>query len=92
VEEKVIISFDISDDRRRQRVVKVLEEYGVRKQYSLFELGIGEKALLGLTDSLESLMDFGEDRLMIIRLCHGCGERLYFKGEPCARLPEEMII
>ncbi|MDN3686094.1 CRISPR-associated endonuclease Cas2 [Vibrio sinaloensis] len=31
-----IISFDISDNKRRRRAVKILEGYGHRTQYSVF--------------------------------------------------------
>lgn len=34
---RFFIAFDISNDRRRARLVKILERFGVRSQYSLFE-------------------------------------------------------
>jgi CRISPR-associated protein Cas2 len=33
----MVISYDISDDRRRRKVMKTLEDYGRRVQYSVFE-------------------------------------------------------
>lgn len=33
----IVISYDISDDRRRTRVAKALEDFGRRVQYSVFE-------------------------------------------------------
>jgi CRISPR-associated endonuclease Cas2 len=35
--ERFFIAFDISSDRRRSRLVRILERFGVRCQYSLFE-------------------------------------------------------
>lgn len=33
----IVISYDISDDKRRRKVMKTLEDYGTRVQYSVFE-------------------------------------------------------
>ena len=35
--ERFFVAFDISDNRRRRRLVKILEEFGARTQYSIFE-------------------------------------------------------
>jgi CRISPR-associated protein Cas2 len=33
----LVISYDISDDKRRLKVMKTLQDYGARVQYSVFE-------------------------------------------------------
>ena len=33
----IVVAYDVSDDRRRNRVVKLLEKVGVRVNYSVFE-------------------------------------------------------
>lgn len=33
----LVVSYDISDDRRRRKVMKALEDFGKRVQYSVFE-------------------------------------------------------
>lgn len=33
----IVISYDISDDKRRRNVMKTMEDYGTRVQYSVFE-------------------------------------------------------
>jgi len=40
----VLVSYDIADDRRRLKIMKTLEGFGTRVQYSVFEcrLKIGE--------------------------------------------------
>ncbi len=37
IRERFFVAFDISNDRRRRQLVKILETFGVRVQYSLFE-------------------------------------------------------
>lgn len=33
----ILISYDISDDRRRRKVMEAMEDFGARVQYSVFE-------------------------------------------------------
>ena len=33
----IVVAYDISDDRRRSRVAKILEKIGVRINFSVFE-------------------------------------------------------
>jgi CRISPR-associated protein Cas2 len=33
----IVISYDIGDDKRRLKVMKTLQDYGTRVQYSVFE-------------------------------------------------------
>ena len=37
MKEHFFIVYDFSDDRQRARFVKILESYGIRVQYSIFE-------------------------------------------------------
>ena len=39
---RLAITYDISDNRTRNRVFKILESYGAWKQYSVFELEISD--------------------------------------------------
>jgi CRISPR-associated protein Cas2 len=72
MDERVIIAYDVADDRRRYRVCKALERYGERIQYSVFEVYITQKALHKLVDDLHGFLDRQEDRLLVMRLCDGC--------------------
>lgn len=33
----IVVSYDISNDKRRRKAMKALEDYGARVQYSVFE-------------------------------------------------------
>jgi CRISPR-associated protein Cas2 len=35
-----LVSYDISDDRRRTKIMKTLEDFGQRVQYSVFECNL----------------------------------------------------
>jgi CRISPR-associated protein Cas2 len=68
-----VVAFDISDDRARYRVVKVLKAYGHRVQKSVFECSdLTEKRFLKLKDRLERLTDHTTDSVRYYRQCRGC--------------------
>ena len=45
MKDKYIVSYDISDDKRRRKFVKIIEDYGIRWQFSVFlcEFTVAEK-------------------------------------------------
>ena len=53
---RVVVSYDISDDKRRRLVAKVLEEYGYRVQYSVFECELTGKQLRQMQKELRPLV------------------------------------
>ncbi len=68
-----LVSFDVSDDKIRYRVVKALKGYGVRVQKSVFECsGLTEKQFLKLKDRLDGLIDETTDSVRYYRLCAKC--------------------
>jgi CRISPR-associated protein Cas2 len=40
---RVVVSYDISDDKRRRKVAQIMEGYGYRVQYSVFECDLDKK-------------------------------------------------
>lgn len=53
---RVVISYDISDDRRRNKIARLLEGYGYRVQYSVFECELDGRQLLKLQRELRLLV------------------------------------
>ena len=62
---KHLVTYDISDDRKRNRVIKVLHEYGTRVQFSCFEIEISSKDLGKLIQKLEGIIDCETDKVFI---------------------------
>jgi len=54
---RFIICYDISDDKKRNKVSKNLKAYGIRTQYSVFEVETQMEVVLKLLDEMESLLD-----------------------------------
>lgn len=71
-----LVTYDIEDDRLRQRVASLLEGVGFRVQLSVFECVLERDGVDRLAARLSGLLerDAGETRadLRIYRLCASC--------------------
>lgn len=78
-----VISYDISNDRLRNRISKTLEGYGQRVQYSVFECEITEKQFKKLYRGLLTFMsELGEEEgsIRIYALCGACVQKRILLG------------
>lgn len=75
-----VIAYDIVEDRRRTKVAHLLENYGQRANYSVFECSLTDAHLLDLKQQLLRLMDEDEDRILIYPLCKNCFLRAEYLG------------
>lgn len=64
-----VIAYDIPDDRRRNRVAKLLEGYGERVQDSVFECWLDADQLRTLQRRLRKRIDPAQDKLRYYSLC-----------------------
>ena len=67
----IVISYDIIDDTRRNKVAKVLLDYGERVQYSVFEVAVPDK-LPEIKERISLLINRKVDNIRYYPLCRGC--------------------
>ncbi len=90
---RYVISYDIPEDRRRNRVARVLEGHGERVQYSVFECVLTEAQFERLWDELRGLIAPQEDSLRAYRLCPPCAGWVRTVGQaPRIEVPEVYIV
>jgi CRISPR-associated protein Cas2 len=77
-----VIAYDIADDRRRAQVSTLLEDYGLRVNYSVFECELEGEEFTQVCTALSQLIDAHEDRIILYRLCEGCRPRTAELGRP----------
>lgn len=65
------ITYDISNNRRRNCVFKALKRYGVPVQYSMFECWLSERQLKDLRNELARIVS-EDDSIRFYDLCHAC--------------------
>ncbi len=70
------VAYDITDDKRRNRIAKILKDFGTRIQYSVFECNTDRRALLRLQNKLEKIIDFREDTITFYHLCAACEKQI----------------
>ncbi len=76
-----VIAYDIPNDRRRLKVARLLERYGERVQYSVFEMWLTAEEWDQLQKQLQRLISEKDDQIRIYRLCAACRERIITLGQ-----------
>ncbi|RMD75232.1 MAG: CRISPR-associated endonuclease Cas2 [Chloroflexi bacterium] len=77
-----LISYDISVDRRRLKIAKLLDGHGQRVLESVFECDLETSAYRQLKQKLSRLINVAEgDRLRIYQLCGICRHNVEIIGE-----------
>lgn len=67
-----LIAYDISDDRRRNRLAKLLLDYGDRVQHSVFEADLSSQDVERILRRAAKLVTDPDDSLRIYPLCAAC--------------------
>ena len=89
---KFMICYDISDDKKREHVRKILSEYGDRMQYSLFECRLSEGDLLEIKGRLSEAIDKRADSVRFYAICPACLEKIIVHGNSSQEKDEGFII
>ena len=76
-----MVSYDIIDDRRRNKVAKTLKDFGIRVQYSVFECRLPLNELKNMKKRLAAIIKDSEDSVRIYRLCEPCAGRVEILGQ-----------
>ena len=85
----VLVIYDITDDRRRTRMVKCLERYGIRVQKSAFEAFLTEKKYEHMMELTSGLIDPATDSLRVYLLANHTSVRSWGIGD---RHVEDVVI
>ncbi len=87
-----VISYDISDNRRRQQLAKLLLDYGHRVQKSVFEAELDDRRFLKLKQQIEKLIDWELDSVRYYPICSRCQGNVQVSGWGVIREDEELLI
>jgi CRISPR-associated protein Cas2 len=77
-----IVAYDISDPKRLRRVATACEDYGVRKQFSVFLVRLSATDYVRLRSRLYDLIDLSEDQVLFIPRCAKCVGQIEAMGRP----------
>jgi len=77
-----IVAYDISNPKRLRRVAKVCEDFGYRKQFSVFLCRLSATDFVRLRSRLYDVIHLEEDQVLFIPLCAKCVNAIESLGRP----------
>lgn len=88
----VVVSYDIVEDKTRNKVANILKDYGKRVQYSVFECIITEELLKRMVNRVQKVINLEEDSFRVYRLCKDCKNRIDVYGKGTVTEDKEVYI
>ena len=87
----VVVSYDVSDDRRRNRLRRALKDFGVRAQYSVFECTLAPGDVKRLEAAVRREIGDG-DHVRFYYLCGHCARRAEAIGGAIGRPARTTVV
>lgn len=79
-----IVAYDVSNDNRRVKIAKLLSDYGMRTQYSVFECYLKAEDLSQLREKAAALLKDKTDAVYCFPLCEACRRKIVRIGKKVA--------
>lgn len=90
---RYVVAYDISDDKRRRRVGEALEAYGVRVNYSVFEIEIKSQSQKRiLEEKILKIIEPRDDSFRIYHICQNCAEKSWSLGDEKAPFQRDSVL
>jgi len=87
-----LVAYDICDAKRLRKVARCCEDYGERKQYSVFLCRISMTDYVKLRTRLYDLIDRQEDQVLFIPLCGKCVQEIDSIGLPTTAVDARDVV
>ena len=88
-----VVTYDIPSDKRRKKVSDLLEGYGRRVQYSVFECVLSASKYKELRQRLQKRVKVEEDSVRFYPLSgHTLGQVEVWGGLPVTQVPGSVIV
>ena len=87
-----VVAYDIGDDKRRDKVVKLLESIGTRMNFSVFECMLTDIQYRNMCERLAKIVVKREDRVNIYPLCAECYARIQYVPDIRKKEPVKIVV
>jgi CRISPR-associated protein Cas2 len=77
-----LVCYDISNPKRLRKVAKTCEDFGYRKQLSVFLCRVSATDFVRLRSRLYDIIDLNEDQVLFIPLTETCLRQMEAIGRP----------
>ena len=85
----MIVAYDIADPRRLAKVAKIIKDYGIRVQKSIFEVDVDGQRFNEMKARVEGLIEASEDGVKYFPLCEKCAGTVEIIGQGVFIDPDE---
>lgn len=76
----LVVSYDITNNRKRKKIADILEEYGHRVQYSVYEITVPSGEVRTLRSRLAKHLKKSTDTIRYYPLCQKCVAKIACDG------------
>ncbi len=87
-----VVTYDIGDDKRRDKIVKILESIGTRRNFSVFECMLTDIQYKNMYDRLAKIIVKGEDWINLYPLCTECYARIQYIPDFRRKEPVKIVV
>ncbi len=88
----VLIAYDISANKRRNRLVKLLSDHGQRVNLSVFECSIKRLQYDELRTKIAKIINPRLDSVLFYELCLNCKRRVFKLGSGAVLEEEKRVV
>ncbi len=85
----MITAYDIADPKRLNKVAKVILDYGIRVQKSIFEIDVSNNLFLEMRSRIENIIEPAVDGVKYFPLCEKCAGTVEIIGQGVFIDPDE---
>ena len=87
-----MLAYDMTDDKRRAKIARLMESFGERVQSSVFEAYLTRPELDKLLKKARKVLDEDNDSLRIYYLCQACRQKTHMEGKSQLTTPPGVMI
>jgi len=77
-----LVAYDIADAKRLRKVARACEDFGLRRQFSVFFCRLSTTDLIRLRSRLYDVIDLDKDQVLFVPLCKRCAGLVEALGRP----------
>jgi CRISPR-associated protein Cas2 len=87
-----LVAYDICDAKRLRKVAHTCEDFGFRRQYSVFICRLSALDLVRLKSRLYDIINLQEDQVLFIPLCNRCADQIEALGRPVEKHDSKDVV
>jgi CRISPR-associated protein Cas2 len=87
-----LVAYDICHPKRLRKVAHTCEDFGFRRQYSVFLCRLSATDLVRLKSRLYDIINLQEDQVLFIPLCNRCADQIEALGRPVEKHDSKDVV